>query len=113
MRQVFINLISNAIDAMDKGGELRITASSDNELVKVTIADTGCGIPPEQLDKIFDQFYTTKGEQGTGVGLWVAKGIVERSGGTIRVSSCVEPARSGSCFTVTLPGVTTPKHAIA
>ena len=113
LRQVFTNLISNAIDAMDKGGLLRITAGSDNDVVKVTITDTGPGIPPEELGKIFDQFYTTKGEHGTGVGLWVAKGIVERFGGSILVSSCVEPSQSGSCFTVTLPGVTAPKHAIA
>jgi two-component system CheB/CheR fusion protein len=96
---------------MENGGQLRVAATSDDDAVRVTVADTGSGIPTEQLERIFDQFYTTKGEFGTGVGLWVAKGIVERFGGTIQVSSSVEPSHSGSCFTVTLPAVQ-PKHAV-
>jgi PAS domain S-box-containing protein len=72
LRQVFTNLISNAIDAMDKQGELSLSIKMmpDRE-VAVMVADTGCGIPTENLDTIFEPFFTTKGEKGTGIGLWV------------------------------------------
>jgi PAS domain S-box-containing protein len=102
-RQVFTNLVSNALDAMTNGGELRlnIEKSLAGDVV-VRIGDTGCGIPPENVSKIFEPFFTTKGEKGTGIGLWVIKGIVERTGGKIEVVSSTT-GNTGSCFSVFLP----------
>ena len=102
-RQVFTNLIANAIDAMgDNGGlELSIGRSSDAEVV-ARIEDSGCGIPPENLNAIFEPFFTTKGEKGTGIGLWVIKGIVEKAGGRIEVKSSTTGTK-GTCFSIFLP----------
>jgi signal transduction histidine kinase len=88
MSQVFMNIFLNSIQAMEGGGTLRIAAViSDGRLV-VKISDTGKGIPEDILPKVFDPFFTTKGEsKGTGLGLWVTQGIVERHGGTIQLSS--------------------------
>ncbi len=104
LNQVWMNLLVNAAQAVSqKGGEVRITSRvlEEDESVTVTIRDTGCGIPNEHLNRIFDPFYTTKpvGE-GTGLGLSISFGIVERHGGTIRVETRVD---EGTTFTVTLP----------
>ncbi|UCF71962.1 MAG: cache domain-containing protein [Deltaproteobacteria bacterium] len=105
---VLINIIINALDATETGGNITVStgislSASDTgrKGVEISIADTGCGIPPEDLDKLFDPFFTTKevGE-GTGLGLAVSYGIVQRHGGTIRVQS--EVGR-GSAFTIWLP----------
>lgn len=102
-RQVFTNLIANAIDAMANGGKLCLTIEKLKESeVVVRISDTGCGIASENLNVIFDPFYTTKGEQGTGIGLWVIKGIIEKVGGKIEVVSSATGA-TGTCFSVYLP----------
>lgn len=71
--------------------------------VRVTIADDGPGIPRESQARIFEQFFTTKGEEGTGLGLWVTRGIVEEYGGTIRLKSSVNVAHSGTVFRIFLP----------
>lgn len=90
MKQVFINVISNAIDAMPEGGTLTIRASASPGGVTVCLADTGCGIPPEHLNQIFQPFFTTKPPgKGTGLGLATAYGIVKLHGGEIRVRSQV------------------------
>jgi PAS domain S-box-containing protein len=103
LRQVFTNLISNAIDAMESGGELRLLIDrSPQSGVVVRISDTGCGIPKENLTAIFDPFFTTKGEMGSGIGLWVIKGIVEKMGGTIKVVSSTT-VEKGTCFSILLP----------
>ena len=88
MSQVFVNIFLNSIQAMEGGGTLKIgTAALDGGLV-VTISDTGKGIPAKILPKVFDPFITTRGEgRGTGLGLWITQGIVERHGGTIQLSS--------------------------
>jgi len=94
-QSVLINIIINALDATEPGGNVTIytaTGLSGNgpgrKGIEITIADTGCGIPPENLDKLFDPFFTTKATgQGTGLGLSVSLGIVQRHGGTIRVQS--------------------------
>ena len=79
--QVFNNLISNAIDATERNGRIELTVeSSDPDEVVIMVCDTGCGIPAEHLETIYQPFFTTKGEKGTGIGLWVVKGIVERRG---------------------------------
>ena len=102
-RQVFINLVANAIDAMPDGGELHLVIgnSAAGEVV-VQVSDTGCGIAPEHVDAIFEPFFTTKGENGTGIGLWVIKGIVERSRGRIEVVSS-STGKTGTCFSLYLP----------
>jgi signal transduction histidine kinase len=88
MRHVIISLIANSLDAMPDGGELTVSSrieKSDGR-VEVVIKDTGCGIPIEQMGKIFKPFYTTK-SKGMGVGLSLAKRIIERHGGTLRLES--------------------------
>jgi PAS domain S-box-containing protein len=103
LRQVFTNLIANALDALGENGRLTVSLSGTDNAFRVCIADNGIGISRENLDKIFEPFFTTKGERGTGVGLWVTRSIVEDMGGRIDVSSSTRPGRSGTSFTVTLP----------
>ncbi len=101
MSQVFLNLIMNAIHAMPDGGTLRVEGTQVNGNVRLSLADTGHGIPTEHLPRIFDPFFTTKETgKGTGLGLTVVKGIIEEHGGTITVKS--EPGR-GTTFTIILP----------
>jgi PAS domain S-box-containing protein len=101
MSQVFLNLFINAIHAMPDGGTLRISLEPLNSHVRAVIADTGHGIPKEDLSKIFHPFFTTKeAGQGTGLGLTVVHNIVQEHGGSITVDS--EPGK-GTSFTVTLP----------
>ncbi len=103
LRQVFNNLISNAVDAMGQNGclDLSIESNAQNE-VEVTVRDTGCGVPVENIGTIFEPFFTTKGDRGTGIGLWVVKGIVERLGGRIAVVSSTT-GDTGTSFTIVLP----------
>jgi len=103
LRQVFTNLIANAVDAMGDGGHLTLTITGADSAFRVCVADDGPGIPPEHLERVFAPFFTTKGEKGTGVGLWVTRGIVEDMRGQIEVSSSTRPGRSGTAFTITLP----------
>ncbi len=105
LRQVFTNLIANAIDAMGKGGQMRLSLRPAEGGVTVAISDTGHGIPAEHLPNIYEAFFTTKGERGTGVGLWVIKNILDKLGGRIEVVSSTEPGHSGTCFTVFVPAV--------
>ncbi len=102
MQQVFLNLLVNASQAMPAGGDLTIATGVDRatETVFVIFRDTGCGIPPENIKKIFDPFFSTKGHEGTGLGLSVSYGIIENHGGQIEVES--EPG-VGTAFTVRLP----------
>jgi len=102
MRQVFINLILNAIQAMQKGGELTISSSYMPQTKEVTLAfkDTGCGISKENLKKLFLPFFTTKEDsRGVGLGLAVVHGIIEKHGGKIDVDSEVA---KGTTFTIKL-----------
>jgi len=88
MSQVFVNIFLNSIQAMEGGGALKIGAVISEGRLVVKISDTGKGIPEDTLTKVFDPFCTTKGEnKGTGLGLWITQGIVERHGGTIQLSS--------------------------
>ncbi|MEW6208791.1 MAG: ATP-binding protein [Acidobacteriota bacterium] len=100
MREVFVNLTINALDAMPQGGRLTITTTVENDTVLVTFADTGCGIPDEIKQRIFEPFFTTKGAKGNGLGLAVSYGIVERHGGEIHVES--EPGK-GATFVLRMP----------
>ncbi len=104
--QVLTNLVSNAVAAMENGGELTIRTDGDDSRVRVSVSDTGVGIPPENIKKIFDPFFTTKQiGKGTGLGLAVSYGIVKMHSGDIRVESQADPALgpTGSTFTVVLP----------
>jgi PAS domain S-box-containing protein len=106
LRQVFSNLILNAIDALPRDGKLRAKingASRSGGEVRVTIADNGCGIAPQGRRRLFQPFFTTKSGRGNGLGLWVSEGIVRKHGGRFRVHTSTRPGRSGSAFTVVLP----------
>lgn len=90
IEQVMVNLINNALDAMPSGGEISIRADLDSDRVLLEVADTGAGIPPEDIDRVFEPFYTTKPVgRGTGLGLSVCYGIVRSWGGEIEISSRV------------------------
>jgi signal transduction histidine kinase len=108
LKQVFLNHVLNAVDAMPDGGTLTISLdnSSNRSFVTIEFADTGTGIPDHQLDDIFDPFFTTKAKsKGTGLGLSVSLGIVKKHGGDIQVSSRVG---RGTVFTVLLPAARVP-----
>ncbi len=106
LRQVFTNLISNAIDAMPQGGSLDLEVFADGQDVKLIFSDTGSGIAPEKLDEIFEPFVTTKGEKGLGIGLWISRNIVEKLGGSIHVRSTISEIGHGTHFTICLPAAT-------
>lgn len=122
IQQIILNLIINARQAMPQGGHLRVDVREDSDanMVDIVIADTGTGIPAEQLRHIFDPFYTTKdgpdetGKGGTGLGLSICRDIIEAHNGRIRVASLVG---RGTTFTVRLPAVSAaaakPKTAVA
>jgi signal transduction histidine kinase len=103
LRQVFTNLISNAIDAMPQGGTLALEVITDGQDVKVIFSDTGSGIQADKLEEIFEPFVTTKGEEGLGIGLWISRNIVEKLGGTIHVRSTTAKTGHGTHFTVCIP----------
>ena len=109
IRQVFNNLVANAIDAMPHGGRLLLRSRnathplSGEPGIVITVADTGSGIPPESLRRIFEPFYTTKDLGGTGLGLWISSDIVHRHRGHLRVRSSIAPHLRGTVFTVFLP----------
>jgi two-component system NtrC family sensor kinase len=103
LQQIFLNIINNAIDAVEDEGLVHISTSRHENFVQVEIADNGCGIPPETLKHIFEPFFTTKtkGEhKGTGLGLSITYGLVKKLGGRINVDSTVG---QGTTFTVLLP----------
>jgi signal transduction histidine kinase len=110
IRQVLNNLIANAIDAMRQGGRLVVRAheatqqSSGRRGVRMTIADTGHGMPEVVRRRLFQPFYTTKGLNGTGLGLWISEGIVQRHRGRMEVRSSQDPVHHGTVFTLFLPG---------
>ncbi|HEU5398065.1 MAG TPA: ATP-binding protein, partial [Gammaproteobacteria bacterium] len=101
LNQVFLNLLTNAAQAIEDRGRILVRTESDQEWLRVIVQDTGKGIPPEVLPKIFDPFFTTKPVgQGTGLGLSISYQIVQQHGGDIRVTS--QPGK-GARFTVQLP----------
>lgn len=98
---VFVNLITNAVQAMARGGTLTLMTAATDSRVRVIVSDTGCGIPPESLPRIFDPFYTTKPPgKGTGLGLYNVKTIVANMRGTIDVDTRVG---EGTSVTLTFP----------
>jgi PAS domain S-box-containing protein len=117
LRQLLANLLVNAVDAMEDGGTLQVGVTSarnwsdGREGVRITVADNGSGIPHDDLTQIFEPFYTTKKDTGTGLGLWVSRGIVQKHGGSIRVRSRAEHTNgrgaavrgTGTVFWIFLP----------
>jgi PAS domain S-box-containing protein len=103
MKQVFLNLINNAVEAMPFGGELALSTASRGATVEIQFTDTGCGMTKEVKERIFDAFFTTKSAvKGVGLGLPVCWGIVRSHGGMIDVEST---AGKGATFIVTLPAL--------
>ena len=101
LRQVLLNLITNAIHATESGGKITIKLEVTGENVALIVQDTGQGIPKENLEKIFEPFFSTKSPgEGTGLGLFVTRGIVEKLGGTIEVESQLG---NGTSFCIKLP----------
>ena len=98
-RQVLVNMIMNAVQAMPEGGRLTISARERDKFLEVEISDTGCGIPKEAIGKIFDPLFTTRAK-GIGLGLAVCKAIIDRHQGHIEVESEVG---KGASFTIRLP----------
>lgn len=110
LRQVTLNLIGNAFDAIGHGGRLKIRAAnarqhSNGSLrgVRLTIADTGTGVHPDVRSSLFEPFVSTKGDTGTGLGLWLSSQIVRKHGGTIQVKSRALAPYSGTVFSIFLP----------
>jgi signal transduction histidine kinase len=99
LTQAFINIMKNGIQAMEQGGVLRVEIHPYRDRVRVVISDSGPGIPPDQMEKIFNYYYTTK-EKGVGLGLPIAHRIIEAHGGQLDVESRVGV---GTKVTVTLP----------
>src|SRR5690349_21514678 len=100
LREVFVNLIVNAVDAMPRGGRLRITGRRKDKRLQLQFTDDGVGMPEEVRQKIFEPFFSTKGAHGTGLGLSVSYSIIERHEGSISVTS--QPG-AGTTFTIDLP----------
>jgi PAS domain S-box-containing protein len=107
LQQVISNIISNAVDAVDHGGNLKVGVScidiTGGKAVQLRVEDNGPGIATEHLERIFEPFFTTKKNVGTGLGLWVSKEIVERHGGNIQVQSHSDNGSHGTVFSVLLP----------
>ncbi len=100
IKQVFVNIINNAIHAMPEGGKLYIKTSSSHDDITIVFKDTGVGIPADVLPRIFEPFFTTKREKGTGLGLSISYRIIQDHGGRINVES---NEGKGTAFTITLP----------
>lgn len=112
LKQVFMNLVSNAIEAMPSGGRLRIstaeTAGSPGRAAEVHIyvSDTGSGITVENGKRLFEPFFTTKDTKGTGLGLWLSRGIVQKHEGTLQFRSMKLSGNPITCFRITIPSYT-------
>lgn len=104
VRQVFANLIRNAIDALGQGGVIHLrTRRSRSGCLHILVADNGRGIPQSIRQRLFQPFVTSKGSSGNGLGLWVSRGIVNKHNGRLLVRTCYRPGRSGTAFAVILP----------
>ena len=107
LRQVFLNLLLNAYEAIPDGGEIVVAGAVQESTVVVTVSDNGPGIATEQLQRIFDPFFTTKGPGGTGLGLSIAKKIIESFGGEISASNAL---RGGAVFKLEFPVASHPSR---
>lgn len=110
LRQAILNLIGNSVDAMGQGGTLRLRVANTCEHsngtrpgIRITVADNGTGIKPEIRETLFEPFVSTKGDIGTGLGLWISSEIVRKHGGTIQVKSSANSPSTGTVFSIFLP----------
>jgi PAS domain S-box-containing protein len=112
LKQVFLNLIGNAVEAMKEGGRLRIRVQEQSERIgnrhgiRISVIDTGSGIDPKDSRRIFEPFFTTKETKGTGLGLWISRGIIQKYDGSIRFRSMRLATGNATCFSVFIPGST-------
>ncbi len=120
MRQVFSNLITNAVEALDRGGKLHLRVRDSRQWsgnasrgLRISIGDTGCGIRRDVRQRLGQPFFTTKGQRGTGLGLWVTQSIVQRYGGRMQVSSSTEREHHGTVFSIFLPVSPRPQSVVA
>jgi len=117
LRQVFTNVIKNAVEATAVGGEIKIfcevTQQSGRSGVLVRVVDNGVGVSDEMKSKLFSPFVSSKEEGGTGLGLWVSRSIIEKHGGTIRLSSSFEPNHCGTTVSIFLPLEALPSRKVA
>jgi signal transduction histidine kinase len=109
LKQVFLNLIGNAIQATPAGGRIRVRLRDPLRRGKrtgtcITIGDTGSGISPEHARRLFEPFFTTKSAKGTGLGLWISKGIIQKYEGTIQFRSMKLSSGNVTCFSIFIPG---------
>lgn len=114
LRQIFLNLIGNSIQAMPNGGELRVSArmatdwTTQRRGVAISIVDSGMGIKAEDASRIFQPFFSTKSTKGTGLGLWISKGIIQKYNGRIAFRTYRHSGGCATCFRVFLPGTGMP-----
>jgi signal transduction histidine kinase/ActR/RegA family two-component response regulator len=100
LREVLVNMVFNAVDAMPRGGRLTLSADEVGGKIRIAVSDTGIGMSEETCSRVFDPFFTTKGEAGMGLGLAVCYGIIQRHGGSVDIDSEVG---EGTTFRITLP----------
>ena len=111
LRQVFMNLVGNAIQAMSEGGTLGVFVRETTDWTKnqrgtmVSVIDTGVGIQPEDAEQLFQPFFSTKSTKGTGLGLWISQGIVQKYEGRITYRTVRGKSGNVTCFRVFLPGI--------
>jgi len=109
LRQVFSNLLVNSLDAISENGVIRVhisprvTGRKESPCIRITVADDGKGISRSSLARVFEPLFTTKETLGTGLGLWVAKQLMHKHGGSIRVRSADSGPRHGTTFSLVLP----------
>jgi signal transduction histidine kinase len=117
LKQIVANLVSNAVDASHEGGTIVVRAREsvrgDLPGILITVADDGSGISVKNRKRVFNPFFTTKEEKGTGLGLWVTQDLVARVGGDIRLKTAVTGPHRGTTFTVFLPTTSDVEHAVA
>ncbi|MBS1815069.1 MAG: PAS domain S-box protein [Acidobacteria bacterium] len=109
LKQVFMNLIGNSIQAMPEGGRLRVRVKraargpGRTPGLHISICDTGCGIKPDHAKRLFEPFFSTKSTKGTGLGLWISKGIIEKHDGTLRFRTHFGASGTTTCFQIFIP----------
>jgi signal transduction histidine kinase len=110
LRQVISNLVVNAIDATARGGKMRVRLKESRSRIGdqlpgilLLVGDNGSGIPRQSMRRIGDAFFTTKGQQGTGLGMWVTVGILKKYNGRMHIASSTRPHRQGTVISVFLP----------